>query len=165
MAKNSRNVSIVPFEARFAADFERLNVEWLERFFRVESIDAKVLGDPQTHILSNGGAILMALREGDAVGTCALKVYQPGRIELTKMAVTRSAQGDGIGRALVEAAVERFRKMQAQALFLESHSSLAPALHLYESVGFVHAPRPFKSDYQRSDVYMEWRGPARRDKP
>lgn len=39
-------------------------------------------------------------------------------------------------------------------LYLESHSSLAAALSLYESAGFEHAESPASSDYERADVYM-----------
>lgn len=153
----------MPFESRFVADFERLNVEWLERYFQVEPIDAKVLSDPQAHIIAPGGEILMACLNGSVVGTCALKVLDARQVELTKMAVTATAQGAGIGRALLDAAINTFRRMPRDVLFLESHSSLLPALHLYESVGFVHRPRPFTSDYARADVYMEWRDPLCRD--
>ena len=81
-----------------------------------------------------------------------------GRYELTKMAVTTAAQGLGAGRRLGEAVIDRYRALGGTSLYLESHSSLAPALALYESLGFRHSPRPAPSEYARSDVYMEYRG-------
>jgi ribosomal protein S18 acetylase RimI-like enzyme len=150
----SSNAEILDFEPALAPAFRALNTEWLERWFAVEPIDARVLGDPQGEIIDHGGAILFA-RVGELiVGTVALKHHGGGVFELTKMAVTARFQGAGIGRRLLEAALGRFQARAGKRLFLESHSSLAPALRLYESQGFRHAPRPGPSDYQRSDIYM-----------
>ena len=57
------------------------------------------------------------------------------------------------------AAIAEFRARGGQRLFLESHSGLRPALRLYESAGFELQPglKP-GSHYQRSDVYMIYRG-------
>lgn len=71
------------------------------------------------------------------------------------MAVTSRLQGQGIGRRLLLAAIAQFKRMNAKTLFLESSSRLTPAIALYESVGFHHAPRPRSAThYTRSDVYM-----------
>ena len=42
-------------------------------------------------------------------------------------------------------------------IFLETNSSLANAIRLYQRLGFVHAPPPRPSDYARADVYMALR--------
>jgi ribosomal protein S18 acetylase RimI-like enzyme len=158
-------ISIVDFDPRWRADFARLNRDWLERWFVVEAIDAEVLGDPETHLLKDGGRVLFAIaREADgrerAVGTVALLHEGNGVYELTKMAVSPELQGCGIGRQLMGAALDAFRALQGRELFLESSSKLAPALRLYESVGFRHRPAPRPgSHYARADVYMVWEGP------
>jgi ribosomal protein S18 acetylase RimI-like enzyme len=148
---------IVPFSPALRAHFGRLNREWLERYFAVEPIDAEVLDHPEDRILANGGRILYAVLDDEVIGTCALLQESPGVYELTKMAVTREHQGAGIGRRLLEAIVEEFRATGGHTLFLESHSSLKPAISLYERLGFEHRGRRPDSHYQRSDVYMVWR--------
>jgi DNA-binding MarR family transcriptional regulator/GNAT superfamily N-acetyltransferase len=153
-------VEVVPFERRYAADFKRLNLEWLEKYFRVEPIDEQVLSQPLA-ILRRGGAIFLARHRGAIVGTCALLAAGDGRFELSKMAVTGSHQGLGIGRRLVEAVIAEYLSRGARELFLESNSKLTPAITLYESAGFVHAPRPAPSHYERSDVYMVYVGARR----
>lgn len=153
-------IRIADYDPRWRTDFARLNIDWLERYFVVESIDREVLSDPETYILADGGRVLLALDEHDrAVGAVALKHEGQGVYELTKMAVDPSCQGRGIGRLLMDAALDRYRALQGRELFLESSSKLAPALKLYESVGFRHhpAPRP-GSHYARADVYMVWEG-------
>ncbi|HJR73724.1 MAG TPA: GNAT family N-acetyltransferase [Luteimonas sp.] len=149
---------IVDFDAVWRDDFARLNIDWLERFFVVEAIDREVLHDPETHILRPGGRILFAVDAKErAIGTVALKREGEGVYELTKMAVEPGHQGAGIGRALMVAVLKTYRELGGQELFLESSSKLAPALKLYESVGFVHKPAPRPgSHYQRADVYMVW---------
>lgn len=151
-------IRIVDYAARWREDFARLNIEWLERWFTVEPIDREVLGDPETHILAGGGHVLFAVDADDrAVGTVALKRESEGVYELTKMAVMPEMRGAGVGRLLMHGAIKAFQARGGQELFLESSSKLAPALALYESVGFRHypAPRP-GSHYVRADVYMVW---------
>jgi len=155
---NAASVRIVDYAPRWREDFARLNIEWLERWFAVEPIDREVLGDPETHILRPGGHVLFAIDDEErAIGTVALKRESEGVYELTKMAVAPQARGTGVGRALMLAVLEAFRARNGRELFLESSSKLAPALALYESVGFRHhpAPRP-GSHYARADVYMVW---------
>lgn len=149
---------IVDFSQEDAGAFRDLNVEWLERFFAIEPVDERVLSNPIGEIIEHGGFILMARRSGDIVGTVALKHHGNGVFELTKMAVTGRSQGHGIGRLLLAAAIDRFRSACGMHLYLESHSSLVPALRLYESQGFRHAVPPRPSEYRRADVYMVYAG-------
>lgn len=156
------SLRIVDFDARWRADFARLNVEWLQRWFEVEPVDREVLNDPETHLLAPGGRVLFAILTTDdgserAVGTVALRHEGEGVYELTKMAVEPGHRGAGIGRRLMEGALARFRALGGRELFLESSSKLGPALALYESVGFRHRPAPRPgSHYSRADVYMVW---------
>lgn len=151
-------IRIADFEPRWREAFAQLNLEWLERWFAVEPIDREVLFDPETHLLANGGRVLFAVDGDDRVlGTVALKRERDGVYELTKMAVAPALRGTGVGRLLALGAIEAFRRMDGRELFLESSSKLAPALKLYESVGFRHRPAPRPgTHYARADVYMVW---------
>ena len=142
-----------------ATAFRDLNEEWLERYFEIEPVDVALLGDPVGQVLAPGGVVLLAELHGTIVGTCALLHEGHGTYELSKMAITEACRGLGLGRRLLDAAFERYRGLGGRRLFLESSSKLAPALTLYESVGFEHAERPGgPSPYARADVYMVWRG-------
>jgi GNAT superfamily N-acetyltransferase/DNA-binding MarR family transcriptional regulator len=151
-------IGIMPFEPRYAAAFTKLNLEWLHKYFRVEPIDARVLSRP-SEILRRGGTILLAQKGREIIGTCALLKAGESRFELSKMAVTEAYQGLGVGRRLLLATLEAFTDLGGGELFLETNSILAPAIRLYESVGFVHAPRPAgPAHYVRADVYMRYKG-------
>lgn len=159
-----RAIRIVDFAPRWREDFARLNLAWLERWFVVEPIDREVLLDPEALLLDDGGRVLFAVDAADhAVGTVALKHEGDGVYELTKMAVAEDRRGSGIGRLLMQGALDAFAAVGGRELFLESSTRLGPALALYESVGFRHRPAPRPgSHYARADVYMVWE-PARPD--
>jgi len=148
-------IKIHPFRPEWAAHFERINAEWLERYFAIEAVDREMLSKPRQHIVDPGGSVLFAELDGEVIGTAALIKEAPGVYELSKMAVETGFRGLGSGRKLLEAAIAEFRRLGGKTLFLESNKRLAPALTLYESAGFVHKPAPRPgSHYKRADVYM-----------
>jgi ribosomal protein S18 acetylase RimI-like enzyme len=152
------DIRIIDFSDALQADFERLNREWLEKYFVVEDIDRQVLGDPRREIIDHGGTVLFARDAHAVIGTCALKHHGDGVFELTKMAVTEAAQGRGAGRLLIDEAVARFRELGGRRLFLESHRSLEAAIRLYRRTGFRETSRPpGPSLYTRCNIYMVWR--------
>lgn len=148
------DIRIVAYAPEHRAAFRDLNLEWIGAFFEVEPEDRKVLGDPETHVLAPGGAILMALDGDAAVGTGALMPTGPGEFKLAKVAVTPGAQGRGIGRRLCVALVELARARGADRVQLVSHRSLAPALALYRSLGFREVPLGPVA-YKRANIRME----------
>ena len=155
---SASNVRVVGFEPRWREDFADLNIEWLQHWFVVEPHDREVLGNPEQHILADGGHILFAV-DGDehALGTVALKHDGDGVYELTKMAVTPDARGQGIGRLLIDAALALYQTLDGRELYLESSSPLITAIGMYERSGFRHHPAPRAgSHYARADVHMIW---------
>ena len=153
-------VEIVPFATELREHFYRLNEAWLRKYFYLEEVDHRVLSHPESEILDAGGAILFARLGEQVVGTCALKQEGQDVFELTKMGVDEFCQGLGVGRRLIEAAIEEFKRRGGKQLYLETNGKLKPAIRLYQSVGFEQQPtRKPDSPYQRSDVYMIWRDP------
>ena len=135
-------IEIIDYDPAYAADFTRLNIAWLERFFVVEPYDAQVLNNPQPYILDAGGEILFAkdTQSGAIIGVIALIMRDGGTIEISKMAVDESAQGAGIGKMLLHAAIERAKAYNPPSLYLLTSSSLEVANHLYKKLGFVSVP-------------------------
>jgi DNA-binding MarR family transcriptional regulator/ribosomal protein S18 acetylase RimI-like enzyme len=151
------NVALFRFSPGFAADFQRLNEDWINEYFTMEEADRKTLSDPMASIIEPGGEIVFAKDEmsNEVLGTCALVKRDDAVCELAKMAVARSARGLGIGRLIGEEAVKVAREMGFMKLYLESNAVLAPALGLYRELGFEQMDFPYHSDYSRADVYME----------
>lgn len=148
---------IVPFRPELAPAFGELNRAWIERLFRMEEADRKVLDHPEEAIIATGGQIFFALDGEEAVGTAAAIRVTPTTYELAKMAVSPEYRGRGLGERLGRAVVDFARGAGAELLFLETNSSLANAIRLYQRLGFAHGTPPHVSDYARADVYMELR--------
>lgn len=148
------DVSIISYTADYQPDFKRLNVAWISQLFQLEEHDIEQLDHPETHILPNGGHILLAQSAGEIVGTAALIATGDNTYELAKMSVTPAFQGKGIGKLLAVAALDYARQAGARMVWLESNRKAKAALELYKRVGFVEVPlRP--SPYTRADVCME----------
>ncbi len=130
-------VSVRDYRPDDADAFRDLNLAWVEAFFTVEAEDRAQLEDPQTHILDKGGAILVAELLGEVVGTVGLVPgHDDGVLELIKMSARSDVQGKGIGRALMDAAVNKACAMGATRIWLETNTKLAAALALYRRSGF-----------------------------
>ncbi len=145
---------IIAYNNSLKGDFQRLNYEWIEKYFTVEPSDKRVLENPQKFVLDKGGHIYFAKIGGEIVGTYALMKVCAHVYELAKMAVTESKQKQGIGTALLEHALARSRAINARKLILYSNTLLAPAINLYFKKGFRVIP---KEDYhnERANIKME----------
>ena len=150
-------IEIRPFEPGDETAFRELNEAWIARHFVVEEKDREVLNDPVAYILRPGGALLMAVQDGVAIGTCALLAMGDGGFEVAKMTVAERYRGLGIGKKLLAYVIEYARESGASRLYLETNSKLENAIHVYESLGFRHLPagRVRASPYARANVYME----------
>ncbi len=155
--KYCENIKIVTYEDRFAADFARLNREWLEGFGLFEAADAKHLDHPRESIITPGGEIFVATQMDHVVGVCAILPVNATVVEIVKLAVTPKAQGQGIGRQLTQIAIEQARLIGAKRVILLSNILLTSALRLYESLGFQHKPLPPNLAYATANVFMELR--------
>ncbi|GAA0767662.1 GNAT family N-acetyltransferase [Brevundimonas olei] len=144
-----------PSAAADSAAWRSLNEAWLaEGGFAIEAKDRKVLDDPQGQILAQGGRIFFIQRGDDVVGCCALMAMDDGGFEVAKMTIAPAARGHGLSRRLLEVCEDAAREAGAQRLYLETSSTLGPALALYDSFGFVRLP-PRETPYVRADVFME----------
>jgi GNAT superfamily N-acetyltransferase len=135
--------------------FRDINLEWIERYFVVETKDRETLEQARAKIIDPGGAILMAMDGAAPVGCVALIVMDGATVELAKMGVRPVAQGKGVGRKLVAGALAKARAMGARRIYLETNSVLGPALRLYADAGFVPARDAPPSPYARADVQLE----------
>ena len=152
--RESGQVQIVDFIPAHQAAFRQLNEEWITRYFRMEEGDYKALDHPKEYILDKGGHIFMALYKGEPVGTCSLIRMEDGNYELAKMGVSPKTQGLGIGFLLGQACIDKARALGAARVYLESNTSLKPAISLYHKLGFHKVAGP-PSPYERCDIQME----------
>ena len=147
-------VSIINFDVQYAADFKRLNLEWLDKYELTEEADLLMLDHPQREILDTGGVIFLAKAGTEIAGSAALIQEKEGEFELAKMSVNSAFQGKGISKLLLEKCLEEGAKLGATKIYLVSNSKLTTALSLYEKYGFKHVP-VIDNHYSNADVRME----------
>lgn len=150
------NVEIVEYRPEFRFKYKDLNYEWLTKYFEVEPDDEEMLSNPEREILEKGGHIFFALIHHEVIGTCTLIKIDDLEYELTKMCVTEKAQGKGVGRKLLDTAIDKARKLGANKIYVSTGKILSAALHLYRKKGFQEIDNqilPTKR-YKRTEISM-----------
>ncbi|TQV88058.1 bifunctional helix-turn-helix transcriptional regulator/GNAT family N-acetyltransferase [Aliikangiella coralliicola] len=153
-------VEIVDFTPALAGYFKSINNEWIVDMFELESSDREILDNPQKVVIEPGGKIYFAKHPTlGIVGTCALLKQGPGRFELTKMGVLKSARGLKVGEVLLEHVIKQADQMSVNNLYLLTNRKCQAAIHLYEKLGFEHdveIMENYGKKYQRCDVAMRY---------
>ncbi len=155
-AREEAEIRIVEFAPCYREAFRALNEAWITAHWTLEPADIAVLEHPERYILDRGGAIFIALRNDEPVGTCALCVADDPHYdyELAKLAVSPYTQGRSIGRKLCVATLEQAKRTGGKRIFLESNRLLRPAINLYRKLGFRELPTP-RPTYARGDLQLE----------
>jgi putative acetyltransferase len=142
-----------------ASAFYELNRRWISDHFTLTPEDERVLSRPRQSIVQPGGEVLVAVDEDDtAVGVVAVLYAGPGVFELAKMTVDASARGKGVGRLLIDAAIDWARSQDGEMLFLGTNTRLEAAIRLYEQAGFERTTLEelhLENYYARADVLMK----------
>ena len=86
------------------------------------------------------------------IGTVALKKVDDYTVELKAMYLDRDYRGKGLGRRLMDKAVDEAKRLGFKSIVLDSMSSYKDALRLYEKTGFKMTER--YNDNVYADVFM-----------
>ena len=85
------------------------------------------------------------LLDGDAViGGIGLAEFSgfPDCCELQKLYLNDGAKGSGLGYKLISFIEEKAREIGYKQMYLETHTNLAAAIHIYEKSGYREIERP-----------------------
>lgn len=82
-------------------------------------------------------------QEGQILGGCGIAEFDgfDNCAELQKLYLTDAAKGKGISKYLVQIVEDFAKKAGYKRLYLETHTNLEIAIHLYEKVGFRQIDR------------------------
>ena len=147
-------IEIISYNDTYAADFKKLNMEWLLKYHVLEQYDIDVLNHPHEKILDGGGYIFLAKTSDGIVGSAGLRKENSTTYEVVKMAVTQLYQGKGISKQLMDTCMATAKANKAEKLILYSNSSLKTAISLYSKYGFTHV-NVVNSPLKTVDVKME----------
>lgn len=145
---------IVSYDDKYKLDFEKLNREWIEKFFHMEDEDLNILQHPESYVLAKNGEIFFAIYEQEVIGTAAMIPISDKVFELAKMAVQKDFQSRGIGKLLVKQCISFAKEADAMEIFLLTNDMLKPALNLYLSCGFILNSNYDDERYERGNTKM-----------
>jgi GNAT superfamily N-acetyltransferase len=131
------------------------NQDWEEYLGRIADIPRR----------AGRALVLGAFRDGRALGTVTVEL--DGRIEggherdplapdeahIRMLGVDPEARGEGIGRLLMDGAVEEARRAGKRRMTLGTTERMVAAHRLYESMGFVRGPDQVFDDGFRLRTY------------
>ncbi len=129
----------IPGTAYFDPELDHLSVYYgakpKERFYLVAELSGEVLGG-------------VGIAEFPAVKGCA---------ELQKLYLKDSAKGFGLGKLLMKEIEKKAGEYGYERIYLETHSSLKTALHMYEKGGYVDRSKvdaPSTSAHKAMDRFL-----------
>ncbi len=100
---------------------------------------------------------LVAQKAGRIVGLCGLQNIS-GEGEITNVSVARDVRGEGSGYKMVKQLLERGVGIGVNDYTLEVRASNAPAIRLYEKLGFKsEGVRPGFDDEPKDDAVIYWK--------
>jgi len=124
-----------------------------------QGFEAEVAALPGRYAASQGGELYLALWQGQPVGCTAYYRFDAETVELKRLFVSASVTGQGIGRLLIEAALEDAAKAGYDRLILDSVGRLTAARKLYDRLGFEEIPsyndNPFEDAYFMEKRFKE----------
>ena len=93
-------------------------------------------------IAANPDGVFVAEEDGKVLGYISTRIdREAGKGRIPNLAVDKEARGQGIGRKLIEHALEYFRREGMAFAMIETMLNNPVGQHLYPSCGFVEAGR------------------------
>lgn len=93
-------------------------------------------------IEANPNGVFVAEADGKVLGYISTRLdHEAGKGRIPNLAVDKAARGGGIGRKLIEHALEYFRREGMAFAMIETMANNPVGQHLYPSCGFVETGR------------------------
>ena len=87
------------------------------------------------------------------IGLAELDLF-PDCAELQKLYLAESARGSGTGYRLIALIEDKARELGYRRIYLETHSNLAAAIHIYEKSGYREIARPEGAVHSAMDRFF-----------
>jgi N-acetylglutamate synthase-like GNAT family acetyltransferase len=150
-------ISFKKFSKIDSEKFKSLNLEWLNKYFKVEPIDELVLNNPMREIIDKGGFIFMIQKNHETIGTLALIKKSKNLYEFSKMAIIPEERGNGYGNMAMKFLIQFAKNKKWSNLILYSNTKLKNSIHLYRKYGFKEIQLEKNLIYSRGNIKMQLR--------
>jgi ribosomal protein S18 acetylase RimI-like enzyme len=100
------------------------------------------------------GRLLLALQNGQTAGCIALRPLEPGICEMKRLYVRPAFRAHGVGRILVDRAMQAARKAGYERMRLDTLPSMRSAQALYRRLGFQEIA-PYYDNPVAGAVFLE----------
>ena len=90
--------------------------------------------------LDSGGEFTVLLRDQTIIGFFALLPADNNQVELKRLYLTAAERGKGLGKYLLDSALDKAGKAGHQRIYLETTSKFIEAVGLYRKYGFKTNP-------------------------
>ena len=138
-------------------DYDGVYALWTKiRGFGLRSVDDSREGI-ERFLRRNPATSVVAVEDGRVVGSCGVTNVS-GDGEIDNVVVDEACRNRGIATALLRETLRRGYAMGVEAFTLEVRVSNAPAIHVYEKVGFVsEGIRPRFYEKPTEDAMILWK--------
>jgi putative acetyltransferase len=100
------------------------------------------------------GGIILAKQEDNIIGCVAIRKISEDTGELKRMFIKPGYQNMGIGKVLLEEALQLAKACNYLKVKLDTLNYMLPAIHLYQQAGFYETP-PYYHNPIETAVYFE----------
>jgi len=105
-----------------------------------QGFDEELAGLPGKYAADSRGALLLAKRNGEAVGVVGLRNLGDGIAEMKRLYIDPAGRGHNFGRALTDAVLAEARRFVYRAIRLDTFPSMVAANRIYDALGFRDIP-------------------------
>lgn len=105
-----------------------------------QGFDEELAGLPGKYAPEARGALLLAKRNGEAVGVVGMRNLGDGIAEMKRLYIDPAGRGHNFGRALTDAVLAEARRFGYRAVRLDTFPSMVAANRIYDSLGFRDIP-------------------------
>lgn len=126
--------------------------QWLDIDLCFQNFAAELANLPGCYAPPRG-AILIAEVNGCSVGCVCLRPHEEKEAELKRLFVQQNSWGQGIGRALFDAVMQRAAEMGYDSIVLDTLPTMAAARTLYLGYGFKQIPAYYHNPEPGAEYY------------
>lgn len=141
-------------------EIHKLRAEDVEAVSRIEEASFSMPWSPRDFaqlVEAEDSLYLVARADGQVAGCCGVTNIS-GEGDINNVVVEESMRGRGIAQTMLAELLRRGQEMGIGDYTLEVRVSNAPAIHVYEKLGFVsEGIRPGFYEKPREDAMIMWR--------